>query len=271
MRTPCELQQRGSVELFFYDELDEASHIEMASHCRRCRDCAAALEDLKIIRNLLAARGSVTAPPAGDWSGFMRRLDVAVHAEGRRPTPGLAVLGRLTRPPEPWRRWKPATAARSYVGFLATAALLAVVAMGVYVASRGSSSLVAPPTTVAVDGRSTPVATTGMKAVGEQHFERSKLVVLGLASKEAAATSTDDWAYERELATSLLKDTRLYRMAAEERGLTSLAGVMRDLELVLLETSMAERTDPKALGQIQRIIEKRGLIEKMDTVPTVGM
>ena len=261
MRTPCDLQQRGSVELFFYDELDEASRIEMASHFRRCRDCAAALEDLQIIRNVLAARGSVSAPPAGDWSGFMRRLDIAVHAEGRRPI----------CPPEPWRRWKPAPAARSYVGLLATAALLAVVAMGVYVASRGSSSLVAPPTNVAVDGRSTPVATAGMKAVGEQHFERSKLVVLGLASKEAAATSTDDWAYERELATSLLKDTRLYRMAAEERGLTSLAGVMRDLELVLLETSMAERTDQKALGQIQRIIEKRGLIEKMDTVPTVGM
>ncbi len=110
-----------------------------------------------------------------------------------------------------------------------------------------------------------------MKAVGEQHFERSKLVVLGLASKEATATSTADWAYERELATSLLKDTRLYRLAAEERGLTSLAGVMRDLELVLLETSMAEQTDQKALGQIQRIIEKRGLIEKMETVPTVGM
>ena len=81
----------------------------------------------------------------------------------------------------------------------------------------------------------------------------------------------EDWAYERELATSLLKDTRLYRLAAEERGLTSLAGVMRDLELVLLETSMAEQTDQKALGQIQRIIEKRGLIEKMDAVPTVGM
>ena len=258
MKAPCDLQQRGSVELFFYDELDDASRVEMAAHFHGCRDCAAALEDLRIIREALAARGSVSAPPAGDWSGFMRRLDIAVHAEQGRLKPASTVL-------------KPASTARSYVGLLATAALLAVVAMGVYIASRGASSLVAPPTSVAGDGSSTPVATTGMKAVGEQHFERSKLVVLGLASKEATATSTADWAYERELATSLLKDTRLYRLAAEERGLTSLAGVMRDLELVLLETSMAEQTDQKALGQIQRIIEKRGLIEKMETVPTVGM
>ena len=264
MKAPCDLQQRGSVELFFYDELDDASRVEMAAHFRGCRDCAAALEDLRIIREALAARGSVSAPPAGDWSGFMRRLDIAVHAEQGRLKPASTVS-----PAKP--AYKPASTARSYVGLLATAALLAVVAMGVYIASRGASSLVAPPTSVAGDGSSTPVATTGMKAVGEQHFERSKLVVLGLASKEATATSTADWAYERELATSLLKDTRLYRLAAEERGLTSLAGVMRDLELVLLETSMAEQTDQKALGQIQRIIEKRGLIEKMETVPTVGM
>ena len=81
----------------------------------------------------------------------------------------------------------------------------------------------------------------------------------------------EDWAYERELATSLLNDTRMYRLAAEQHGLKSLAGVMRDLELVLLETSMAQQTDKNALGQIQRLIEKRGLIEKMDTVSTMGM
>jgi hypothetical protein len=248
MTCPCTIQQRGSVELFFYDELDAVARAEIAAHLRECGDCAAALEDLRIIREVLAARPDVSAPPAGDWSGFTRRLDVAV----------LRPEGRLTQ------------ASTSYVGLLATAALLAIVALGVYVASRGASSLT-QPVSVASDGGSTPVATTGMKAVGAQHFERSKLVVLGLASKEAREASTEDWAYERELATSLLKDTRLYRLAAEERGLTSLAGVMRDLELVLLETSMAERTDQKALGQIQRIIEKRGLIEKMDAVPTVGM
>ena len=263
MRGPCDFQQRGSVELFFYDELDKASRAEMALHVRECRDCAAALEDLRIIRQVLAARGSVSAPPAGDWSGFMRRLDVAVRAEDGRLKP--AASGWL-KPAS-----TPASPVRSYVGLLATAALLVLVSIGVYVASRGASSLVEAPVSVAVDDSSTPVATTGMKAVGAQHFERSKLVVLGLASKEAAAASTDDWAYERELATSLLKDTRLYRLAAEERGLTSLAGVMRDLELVLLETSMAQQSDQRALGQIQRIIEKRGLIEKMDTVPTVGM
>ena len=257
MTGPCTIQQRGWVELFFYDELDTAARDEMVAHLRVCADCAGALEDLNVIRKVLAGRPDVSAPPAGDWSGFTRRLDAAVS------------VGAAFRRPEIEGRLKPAST--SYVGLLATAALLAIVALSVYVASRGASSLTVQPVSIASDGGSTPVATTGMKAVGAQHLERSKLVVLGLASKEAGGTSTEDWAYERELATSLLKDTRLYRLAAEERGLTSLAGVMRDLELVLLETSMAEGSNQRALGQIQRIIEKRGLVEKMDAVPTVGM
>jgi hypothetical protein len=103
-----------------------------------------------------------------------------------------------------------------------------------------------------------------------QHFQRSKLVVLGLATKDATKPGEDDWAYERELATGLLNDTRLYRLAAEERGMTGLAGVMRDLELVLLQTSMSERPDEESLEQLQRLIRRRDLLTKMDVVYAGG-
>ena len=103
----------------------------------------------------------------------------------------------------------------------------------------------------------------GLAAVSDQHFERSKLVVLGLATKDARQA---DWDYERELAGTLLSDTRLYRAAAEERGMQSLAGVMRDLELVLLQTSMSEQRDAASLGQLQRLIRRRDLITKMEIV-----
>src|SRR5690606_2426667 len=138
-----------------------------------------------------------------------------------------------------------AAARPTWTGLLATAALLAVVSMSVFMASRAGSSLVIAP-----DGTPEPAAIVeagsagetpdhaGLVSVGSRHLERSKLVVLGLATKELAGSDLSDWAYERELATSLLNDTRLYRIAAEQRGLTSLAGVMRDLELVLLQTSM---------------------------------
>jgi hypothetical protein len=111
----------------------------------------------------------------------------------------------------------------------------------------------------------------GFAAMTEEHFERSKLVVLGLATKDPAHETPADWAYERELASSLLDDTRLYRLAAEDRGLDSLAGVMKDLELVLLQTSLTDAKDPSSLPQLQRLIRRRDLIEKMDVVTTKGL
>ena len=250
----CTVQESGAIELFFYEELAEAERAQIAQHLRQCRECASALEDLRMIRDVLASRPDVDAPPAGDWSGFMARLDAAVS---------------VGRPPSSVVRFE----TRRYAGLLAMAALLAIVATSVYFVARQSSRL-QPPNTFAnrQAGSETAgaVATTGLRSTGEKHFEKSKLVLLGLANRETGVAPAD-WAYERELAAALLEDTRLYRMAAEQHGMTSLAGIMRDLELVLLETSMSDGVDTAELGQIQRLIQKRNLIEKMDTVASAGM
>jgi hypothetical protein len=111
----------------------------------------------------------------------------------------------------------------------------------------------------------------GLASMSDQHFERSKLVVLGLATRNPEDGATDDWTYERRLATTLLNDTRLYRRAAEDRGMTALADVMRDLEIVLLQASMSEEPDREALAQIQRLIRRRDLIAKMEVVSTTGL
>jgi hypothetical protein len=173
-----------------------------------------------------------------------------------------------------------------YVAYVAMAALLALVTISVTVAVRsrtmpatqssadiarlkaGATDTVRLPSTGLGPGTAdrTESETADFEALSEEHFERSKLVVLGLATKDPADRRASDWAYERELASSLLNDTRMYRLAAEDRGLTHIAGVMRDLEMVLLQTSMTDEKDPGALRQIQRVIQKRDLLEKMDAV-----
>ena len=266
----CDTLESGAIEQYFYGEMDGADEERIAGHVRGCRECAEAFRELKVIQEALAARPPIAAPEAGDWSGFMQRLDAAVLAD-RRASGVLAFGRRSTR----------AIPTRSWVGLLATAALLAVVAMSVFLVSQtGRSALdvtpaIPPPQDAghaAGSGDPTPIpARDGVASVGLRHLERSKLVVLGLAAKEPSPGDSADWAYERDLATALLNDTRLYRMAAEERGLTSLAGVMKDLELVLLQASMAESSDATALPQIQRLIQKRGLVQKMDVVGTTGL
>lgn len=257
--TTCPIHEHGTIELFFYGELDQVERRQVEQHLRECRECAGALNELKVIRVALAARPDIAAPPAGDWSRFMERLDAAVLRQD-----GAAVV--------PFVNQRTATR-RPLAAMLATAALLALVSVSVFFASRAGRTLNAPQSgsvAPAVQLSDAAPVRAGLTSVGLRHIERSKLVVLGLATKEEA-TAAADWTYERELASALLSDTRMYRMAAEERGLTSLAGVMKDLELVLLQASMAQTDDTSALPQIQRLIHKRGLVHKMDVVGTTGL
>ena len=270
--TTCSIHDSGAIELYFYGELEPVERARVADHVRGCAPCAEMIRELQMIRAALASRPDVAAPASGDWSAFMGRLDARL----RRPEGGADVLSFVAAPHGAGAG--SARPARRFAGLLATAALLALVAVSVFLASRAGRSIVAPVSqpsgiarTAAASGDIEIPVREGLATVGIRHLERSKLVVLGLANKDVDASSAADWEYERELATGLLNDTRLYRLAAEQRGLKSLASVMKDLELVLLQASMAEGSDRTALPQIQRLIQKRSLVQKMDVAATTGL
>ena len=256
----CDLQAAGTIELYFYGELSQPERAAAQAHLARCAECRATLEDLSVIRTVLANRPDVATPPGGDWSGFMRRLNAAVAAEQPQGGPFNGTPVRRLR--------------RQLAPYLAVAATLALVTFAVItVLNRrpvpDTTSVVTAPPTAGAEGaqpvRHASLTATdpdpGLLAVSGEHFERSKLVVLGLVTKSGLQ---DDWAYERDLASSLLGDTRLYRQAAEERGMQPLADVMGDLELVLLQTSMADHPNEASLHQLQRLIRRRDLLTKMN-------
>jgi hypothetical protein len=263
--TRCDLQASGAVELYFYGELEAAERGRLERHLKTCGECRAALDELATIRAVLASRPDIAAPPGGDWSGFMTRLEASVR-RGARPGDGPAG-GRVVALPPGGR----------LVPYLAMAALLALVTIGVLLVVNertdpggradvplASEALVPPPPP-------DREADAALALLGEQHFERSKLVVLGLATRDPERTDAADWAYERQLASTLLDDTRLYRQSAEQHGMGALAGVMRDLELVLLQASMSTEADAESLEQLQRLIRRRDLITKMTVVRTAGL
>ena len=261
----CHLQASGTIELYFYGELPLAERVEVQAHIGRCAECRAALDDLSVIRAALAVRPDVATPPGGDWSGFMARLETRIAQEDQAEiTTSPAGVVRIS-----WRR--------RVAPYLAAAAVLALVTVSAVVTLKQREAVTSPvtlvksePPPVAPIVRAVnpgPATDPALSAVSDQHFERSKLVVLGIATKDARQA---DWDYERELAGTLLSDTRLYRAAAEERGMQSLAGVMRDLELVLLQTSMSEQRDAASLAHLQRLIRRRDLITKMEIVHAGG-
>jgi len=269
----CHLQAGGTIELYFYGELPLAERAEVQAHMGQCAECRAALDDLSVIRAALAVRPDVATPPGGDWSGFMARLNTRIAQEGQAEgTPAPAKVVAIS-----WRR--------RVTPYLAAAAVLVLVTISAVVmlkqraapspaasGARVTPAALATPPVAPGEPAIAPIVSAGnpgpdrdpaLSALSDQHFERSKLVVLGIATKDARQA---DWAYERQLAGTLLSDTRLYRVAAEERGMQSLAGVMRDLELVLLQTSMSEQRDTASLEHLQRLIRRRDLITKMEVV-----
>ena len=256
---PCELFDSADVELYFYGELAGADRDRVAAHLAGCAECRQRLDDLHAIRGALSAQPVVEAPPAGEWSGFMRRLDDAVGLSASRPGT-TAILERTGR------TW-------SVRQLAALAATLAIVALGVIMAARVRP---ARPADVVAQSPSPGAAVTqpaeglnptaALREVSAEHLERSKLVVLGLAALDPQTSQARDWQYERQLAGSLLPETRLYRLAAQERGVSDVAHVMRDLETVLLEASMSESTDRESLERVQRLIARRGLVSRMQIV-----
>jgi hypothetical protein len=280
--TGCDRQASGAIELYFYDELDPAERTQMGNHLKSCAECRAALEELSVIRTALDSRPVVDAPRGGDWSAFMQRLDDTISFERQLGESGASYVDRQIAADRPAPT---ASSRKNIASYLAMAALLTLVTSGVAYVARSSNRgapIAVPSQTAASEpaAASTPpmpetadsAAAAAFAALSEQHFERSKLVVLGLANKDAEHAREVDWAYERDLASHLLNDTRVYRQAAEARGLKTIAGVMSDLELVLLQTALADAPDADSLQQIQRLIHKRDLVTKMDaaTVGTTG-
>jgi hypothetical protein len=247
----CRIMDPGTIVLHFYGELAPAEAARVDAHLRACPTCRQHMDDMGAIRGALAERPRVDAPPAGDWSGFTRRLDAALVAVSPAPKPTRRVM--------PW---------------LAVAAAVIIAAAGVFVTSRiprtgpaQQTALTRPvPSAAAAASGPAVIADRSLMEHSEEHFERSKLVVLGLATLDPHHARSADWEHERELAGSLLPDTRLYRLAAEDRGMNDLARVLGDLETVLLETSMTDHADRESLERVQHLIARRDLVVKMNVV-----
>ena len=75
--TACDRFATAEIELYFYGELEPVERARVEAHLDACAECRQHLSELHVIRRALAGRPHVDAPAAGDWSGFMRRLDDA--------------------------------------------------------------------------------------------------------------------------------------------------------------------------------------------------
>lgn len=242
MTSLCLHASSQRLTVYFYGELPADERRALDDHIQSCDACAAALEELRLLRSALAPRADAARTPA-EWEAFMQRLMPRLQA----PTSSTHDVSERA----------PRREAGGWRALAVAAALLLAVGSGL-IWQRHTLG----PTRTATSGETTDDA--ALSAAAERHFERAKLVVLGIAMKDPAETTAADWEYERQLAASLLPETRLFRLSAADQGDTRLASLLGDLENVLLQASMTADADPTELQRLQRAIRRRDLLVRMD-------
>ena len=97
------------------------------------------------------------------------------------------------------------------------------------------------------------------------HLEKSEMLLLELANTRD--NGEFDISAERQLASRLRSDSRLYRHAARQSGQADVAALLEQLERVLVELANSPETIPSAdLGELRVLLDESDLLFKVRVV-----
>lgn len=241
-------------ELIAYHDGEPNERAAIDAHVTDCPECRAELERIDA---LLAALNALPAPDPGEDYGSQVWQQIAPRLPEKRRHWWNSFLSR--RDYGNWftpQRW-------AAVGGIAALVLAA------FIAGRVTKRFEPGP------AGPTPVADAGnvrervlVMAVGE-HLGRSEMVLVELANAEPqnAKQKRVNISGEQRRAEDLLQENRLYRQTALEQGDTALAGVLDELERVLLDVAHSpEQLTPVQLDGMRQRIEARGILFKVRVV-----
>jgi len=215
--------------LHYYGEAEDPAPVDR--HLGECAECRAFYGSLKRVLNVVEA---VPVPERGPAYG----------AEvWERLNPYLPVRHRFQWLAAPWR-WAAAGVALS--GLLIAA----------FLAGRSYPTQSRTPMPIAANPQ---VQERILKLAVGDYLERSQIVLMELAN--ARADGALDISAEQDRAEALLGENRLYRQTAMHTGDAIMAGVLEELERVLLEIEHApSRLAPAQLDDLQQRLRNDGIL-----------
>jgi hypothetical protein len=218
--------------LHYYGEPGESLAAE--THLEQCSDCRAAYGALQRVLNVV---DTLPLPERAPDYGSQVWARIAPQIPGRR---------RFRVLPAPFR-WAAAGAAMA--GLLTVA----------FLAGRYYPQVRKPAEMAKADPRGGERIL--LVAVGD-YLERSQMVLVELANANPRAPM--DISAEQERAADLVSESRLYRQTAEHTGDTQVAGVLDDLDRVLLEIAHGpSRLAPEDVENLRRRLEAEGILFKI--------
>ena len=244
--------------------LDAREQTDVAWHLERCSECALFVAQLQcIVRDARAL--PVLQPPAAVWERIRaeQRAESEEQLALKKGSGAFFDSAPRKRSPTPFSApyWALATAAAIVLAFLA----------GRVIEQRHQREAVAQiEAQAAAPGASDVNSVSNMRervllvAVGD-HLERSQMVLVELANAQTQGQL--DISAERQAADELLASNRLYRQTALQLGQANVAGVLDELERVLVEVARGPSEVSMAqLAEIQQRIEAQGILFKMKIV-----
>jgi hypothetical protein len=260
-------------------ELSPADHVRVATHVETCGECAVVVAEIQQVVRDAAALGPITPPPHV-WTSLQARLaqstvdsrqSIVDSPESRVDSPESRVGSPVSRVQSPEARVERAKFGfdRRWAWAMATAALVVMA----FLTGRLLRLPEQQPALEQAAGAGMPQAVANDTMVRERvlliavgdHLERSQMVLVELAHAETRDEL--DISAERQLADDLLASNRLYRQTAQQMGQTNVAGILDELERVLVELARGPSTvSMQQLADIQQRIESQGILFKVKVV-----
>lgn len=227
--------------LCFYGDAEKA----VEQHIAQCSVCA---EEFARLRATLSAIDLPVPERAADyeaqlWSTLRPRLEETT-------APKRSFWSEMLQP----RRWAIAAAL--------TAIVIASFLAGRYIPRGGEKPGSVQPvaTNVAPKGNDRVL----LVAVGD-HLDRTEMILVELENTRAEGKV--DISAERDLAQNLVNENRLYRQTAERDKDPEIAGVLDQVERVLIDIShRPDSVSGKELEDLQKQIEAQGVLFKVRVV-----
>jgi hypothetical protein len=237
---------------------DQPSVAEHLQACASCRDVWMELsETLKLVDE---------APAPNPGTGFEQRLWARVQQQLPARAGGPDRLRQGINAPAPRVRW--------FAWMLPLAGIAAVVTVVLLNAGRRTAPSVAGAPSSAVATVPTPVDTAAdarrsrervLWSAAEDHLEQTEVLLVELMNSRAPNAS--DFTFARLAADDLVASGRLYRQTAEQSGDLRLAGVLEDVESVLVEVARSpERIGKKDFDSLRARIGGDSLLFKVRAV-----
>jgi anti-sigma factor RsiW len=225
--------------LYYYGEGDDAAGVR--EHLDACEACRRGYAGLQRVLNTVNA-APVPDRAANYGAQVWRQLEPKLGARGRFGSRWLAPLRW------PTRHW-------------AAAASMAALVVAAFLAGRYYPK----PQPVSQMASAGQVRERILLVAVGDHLERSQMVLVELVNAHPGEEL--DISSEQERAGDLLAENRLYRQTAARSGDTRLAGVLDELEPVLLEIAHGPaHLSPQEADKLRGRIESDGILFKVQVV-----